>query len=96
MPRVQELLAEAEESLGTRMDLVEDASLTVAGTSAVIPTRPNYGKIVVSPRYADCANYVVANQCSRILRYTRAPPECRLVPAEGCWRVFSHSRGSRA
>lgn len=77
---VQKLLAEAEESLGTRIELVEDSRLPVAGTTAVIPGRPNYGVIRYSPKYGHC--YVVANQCCRILRYVRAPPEYRLVPIE--------------
>lgn len=79
---VQDLLAEAEESLGRRVELKEDPALPVAGTTAVIPTRPNYGKVLISPAYRDCASYIVANQCSHILRYARAPPEYKLVPAE--------------
>jgi hypothetical protein len=101
MPRVQELLAEAEQSLGTRIELVEDSQLPVAGTTAVIPTRPNYGKIILNRRYSDCTNYVVANQCGHILRYARAPPEHRLVPTERpgayaaiCAEVDQHVRKS--
>lgn len=58
-PDVRDLLEESEDLLHTRIAILEDPLLTVAGTTAVLPNRPNYGKILVSPRYRDCAAYVV-------------------------------------
>lgn len=92
LPRVAELFAEAEGSLGVRLEIREEPALAVTGTTAVIPGRRNYGKILFSPKYSDCLDYVIANQCCHILRYTRAPPEHRLVPIDrnGAYaRVYS-------